>query len=178
MEIVLTPVQATVDVMESLEAHGVITRLGPAKHRLSVNRGESKWRELYAADSQFGPHKLICVTINDRLPRNFVYHSVPEEFLLIDDPRATPLILTVSLLTKDELEQKIQLKTVTSADFLALQCVPNHPELSFFTMNPFYPHVETCLLESESPPSFYVTESKNIDEMPIRFETYQLTIKP
>jgi len=176
MEIVLKPVDATVEVMEALETGGVIRRLCPGKDVLAVEKGQSRWVELYSAQERFGPHKLIAVTINCTEPRNFSYHSDPEDFMLIDRPADADLILTVALCPYEALAEKIAAGTLGTADFIALRCRANDPELSFFTMNPFFAHVETCSVESDQPPSFYVAESKHLDENPVDFGVYRIHI--
>jgi hypothetical protein len=97
--------------------------------------------------------------------------------MLIGKPEATELILTVSPCHKDELLQKIRTATVSEKDFVSLICEMNNPYLSFFTMNPYYPHVETCRIPSECPPSFYVGEPRDLDENLIDFGAYELSIK-
>lgn len=177
MEIVLTPVEASAAAMERLEAAGVIRRMGPGKDTLPVGPGESRWVEVYAAQEAYGPHKLIAVTINSAALTKLAYHSAPEDFLLIGDPKSTGMILTMALCRAAELERKISEKTLGSEDFMALRCRFNDPELSFFTMNPYYAHVETCVHESKMPPSFYVGESRNLDENAIDFSDYRLEIR-
>lgn len=176
MEIVLTPVEASVDVMMALESKGVIRRISPGKDTLEVARGQSRWMEIYSARERFGPHKLIAVTINSAQPKGFSYHSDPEDFLLIDREDAKGLILTVALCQHSELEAKITAGTLRAEDFMAIRCKANDPELSFFTMNGGYAHVETCTAESENPPSFYVTESRHLDENPVDFGEYRIRI--
>ncbi len=176
MEIILKSVEATVEVMEALEAAGVIRRICPGKDVLAVEKGQSRWVELYSAQERFGPHKLIVVTINCTEPRNFSYHSDPEDFMLIDRVAEADLILTVALCPYEALAGKIAARTLSAADFMAIQCRANDPELSFFTMNPFFPHVETCSVESDQPPSFYVAESKHLDENPVDFGVYRIHI--
>lgn len=65
---------------------------------------------------------------------------------------------------------------LSPSDFKAIRCKKNDPYASFFTMNPFYAHVETCSECSENPPSFYVTESQKLDEKPIALKGYTLKI--
>lgn len=177
MEIVLRPVAATVEIMEALENRGVIRRICPGKDLLNVERGQSRWVEIYAAQPHHGPHKLIAVTINSTEPRNFAYHSDPEDFMLIDRAADAELILTVALIRHEELAEKIAGGTLSAEDFMAVRCRANDPELSFFTMNPFFAHVETCTFESDNPPGFYVGESRDLDENPVDFGRYTVVIR-
>jgi len=177
MKIVVKPVKATEELMAFLEGKKVITRICPGHDQISVQKGESKYKTVYSTSPQFGPHKLICVTINSTEPKNFGYHSDKEDFMLIDKPRTTELILTVSLCHKDDLIQKIEANTISCEDFVSVICEMNNPYLSFFTMNPFYPHVETCRVPSDNPPSFYVGEPRDLDENLINFKDYQLVVE-
>ena len=177
MKIIVKPVKETESLMAFLEEKKVITRICPGHDQLNTLKGESRCEEVYSTNPQFGPHKLITVTINTTEPKNFMYHSDKEDFMLIDKLGTTELILTVSLCHKDELLQKIETNTVSAEDFVSVICEMNNPYLSFFTMNPYYPHVETCRAPSENPPSFYVGEPRDLDENLIDFKAYQLTIE-
>ncbi|HYE11075.1 MAG TPA: hypothetical protein VEF53_12925 [Patescibacteria group bacterium] len=177
MEIVVKPVKATEELMAFLEEKKVVTRICPGHDQLNTVEGEARCEKVYSTDPQFGPHKLITVTINTIEPKNFMYHSDKEDFILIDKLGTTELILTVSLCHKDELLKKIETNTVSTEDFVSVICERNNPYLSFFTMNPYYPHVETCRVPSENPPSFYVGEPKDLDENLIDFKGYQLIIE-
>lgn len=176
MVILIPVVEMNQITMEFLEKKGIISRLLPGKHRMKVGLGESKHESLYESDDRFGGHKIITVTINTTQPINFVYHSDHEDFLLIDDLDRTPLILTICLLEKDTLKEKIRQKQLCSTDFIALKCVFNDPRLSFFTLYKYFAHVETVPFESIMPPGFYVTESRKLDENRINLETYKLVI--
>lgn len=176
MKLVVKPVVVTEELMEYLEEKKVITRICPGHDPLDTAKGEARCETVYSTDFRFGPHKLICVTINTSEPRNFMYHSDKEDFMLIDKPGTAELILTVSLLHKDELNRKVEAGTLSIEDFVSMVCKANDPYLSFFTMNPYYPHVETCRVPSENPPSFYVGEPRDLDENLIDFKRYQLTI--
>jgi hypothetical protein len=176
MKLVVKPVKATESLMAFLEEKKVITRICPGHDQLNTLKGESRCETVYSTNPQFGSHKLICVTINTSEPGNFMYHSDKEDFMLIDKLGTEELILTVSLSHKDELIQKINANTLSAEDFVSVICEMNNPYLGFFTMNPYYPHVETCREPSENPPSFYVGEPRDLDENLIDFKSYQLTI--
>lgn len=176
MKLVVKPVKATEELMRFLEEKKIITRICPGHDLLDAAGGESRCETVYSTDVKFGPHKLICVTINSTEPKNFLYHSDREDFMLIDKPGTADLILTMSLSHKDELNRKIAEGTVTADDFISIICERNDPYLSFFTMNAYYPHVETCRVSSDNPPNFYVGEPRDMDENLIDFKGYQLVI--
>lgn len=176
MKINIKPVQCTEEVMALLENHGVITRLMPGKNILETEPGESRHETLYSCDERYGPHKLITVTINGTKPKNFLYHNDREDFMLIDLPNREPLVLTVCLFNKEVLNKKIADQTLSADDFMSVLMESNHPQLSFFTMNPGFAHVETVLNTSDNPPSFYVAESRDLDENFIDLKNYELEI--
>lgn len=176
MKLVIKPITATEELMAYLEEKQVITRICPGHDFLEAKRNETRCETVYSTDPRFGPHKLISVTINTSEPRNFMYHSDKEDFMLIDRPGTSELILTVSLLHKDELNKRIEKGELSEVDFVSMICKANDPYLSFFSMNPYYPHVETCSDPSEAPPSFYVGEPRDMDENLIDFKGYQLVI--
>lgn len=176
MTIHIPVVDMTEEIMQSLEDKGVIGRLMPGRHQIDVKRGESKHRSLYESKDTYGGHKIITVTINGTEPKNFLYHNDNEDFWLVDEEGREPLILTVCLQPKDVLHEKIEEMTLASEDFLSIRCVFNNPNLSFFTMHKGFAHVETVLAESDVPPSFYVTESRALDEVLIDLKGYSLEI--
>jgi len=177
MDIILKPIQVTEEILDSLERLDVISRIKPGKHLLETKKGESKHETIYACEDQYGPHKLICVTINNSKPTNFLYHNDNEDFMLIDLKGRTGLVITMALIEHQLLEEKIENNIITSDDFISVIFEPNNPNTSFFTMNKGFAHVETCLKESDVPPSFYVAESRDLDENHIDFKGYQLRIE-
>lgn len=177
MKLVLKPTPVTEEIMLNLEALGIVNRICPGHDPLPVKLGESKFDTVYYTDTKWGSHKLICVTINSTEPANFLFHSDREDFMLIDFEDTAPLVLTMSLHSNKVLEEKIRSKTLTEQDFISIICAKNHPFFSFFTMNPYFAHVETCLRESTKPPSFYVSEPRDLDENLIDLDEYRLEIK-
>ncbi|MCH4888061.1 hypothetical protein EZV73_10775 [Acidaminobacter sp. JC074] len=177
MNIKVKPIPVSEEVLEKLESYGVIRRIRPGKDILETEKGQSKHASVYECDDKFGPHKLICVTINSSEPSNFLYHNDHEDFMLIDLPNKTDLIITMSIHHHTVLEEKIENKTLSPDDFMSVIFKPNDPYLSFFTMKAGYPHVETCSSVSDTPPSFYVGECRDLDENHIDFKTYKLEIE-
>ncbi|GAU77871.1 hypothetical protein [Fusibacter sp. 3D3] len=176
MKLVLEPIPVTEEILLNLENRGIINRICPGHDPLSVQLGESKFDTVYQTDAKWGPHKLICVTINKAEPVNFLFHSDREDFMLIDFEDTAPLVLTMCLHSKDILNDKIQSGTLSEQDFISIICAKNHLFFSFFTMNPYFAHVETCLSESDKPPSFYVSEPRDLDENLIDLGKYTLEI--
>ena len=177
MDILVKPVSVNEAILDQLESYGVIRRICPGKDILDTKHGESRHRSVYECDDQFGPHKLICVTINSTEPTNFLYHNDHEDFMLIDKFGRTDLVITMSIHHHTVLEEKIENGQITSDDFMSVIFEPNNPELSFFTVNAGYPHVETCKVVSGIPPSFYVGECRDLDENHIDFKAYNLKIE-
>lgn len=176
MKLILKPVEASEEIMALLEEKGVITRLGPKKHTLSVNKGESRHASIYESDDKFGPHKIISVTINNQDFSKFLYHNDNEEFLLLDNLGTTPLYILFSLNQAQVLYDNIKKGQVVSEDFILVEMKKNDPLLSFFIMHKKYPHVELCKEISDCPPSFYVTESRDIDENIMDMGPYEFEI--
>lgn len=177
MNIILKPVDITEDIMKMLEEKNLIFRLSPDKHLRKAKKETTEVLEIYSSDSKYGGHKLIDVAVNNVNLKNLIYHSENEEFLIIDSEESENLVITMALIDKFELEEKIINKTLCKEDFISFICKKNNPNLSFFTMNKFIPHGETALRESLKPPGFFVTESKNIDENFINLREYSLSIK-
>lgn len=177
MKLKMKPIQATVCIMDMLEEKGIITRLRPGAHVLKAPRGVSVHESVYECEEKFGPHKLITVTINSCQPQRFLYHNDNEDFMILDHDDKEKLVITIALEEHNTLKEKIKSKTLSSDDFISLILEANNPEISFFTMHKGYAHVETCLVESDNPPSFYVSESRDLDENFIDFKTYQLNIE-
>ncbi|MCT4631387.1 MAG: hypothetical protein N4A76_01465 [Firmicutes bacterium] len=151
-------------IMSMLEERDLIARLRPGNHRLEVSKGESNHYSLYESEDKFGPHKIISVTINSTIPKNFLFHNENEEFWLIDSHDRESLIIVIALVKKDLLNEKIKDASISGDDFIGLRCKFCDPNLSFFIMKKHVAHVEIVERESEKPPSFYVTESRDIDE--------------
>lgn len=177
MELKIPLRQCDEEQMALLASKGVIRRLTPGRHRLDVGDEDSRHETLYASEETFGPHKLICVTINKTTYDRFLYHNDNEEFMLIDTEKSAPLLMLIALIPYWEMEEKIRKRKLRADDFVFLEMQKNNPHLSFFTMNKHFAHVEMCGYISKTPPSFYVTESRDIDEQFIDFNTYDLILE-
>lgn len=174
--IILQPVEMNKEIMQELEKRGLIYRIAPGLHNLNPDQGEALVKTIYECKEEYGPHKLISVTINRTEFTTFGTHPDTEDFLLIGDPNTKPLYLVIALCKKDELERKIGEKTVSAKDFVALKVKYNDPEISFFSMLKDVPHGEAVGDEEGKPASFYVTEAKNLTRDLIDFHGYKLKI--
>jgi len=157
-----SPVKMTEDIMKGLEQRGLIIRLSPNNHALPVKPGVNSVASVYESQSTFGPHKLISVTINCSSLAFFGSHPDNEEFLLIGDQAAKPLYLVICLYRKKELEIRIETGQLEADDFICLLVKYNDPKVSFFTMLSGVPHGEYVRNEPGQPPTFYVTESRDL----------------
>lgn len=174
--IVLSPVEMTPEIMGKLEDKAMIIRLYPGHHVLNPARNESQDATIYASEPRFGPHKLITVTINAFEPRYFGSHEDNEEFLLIGNPATKPLYLIVATCKQAELDAKIQSRTLSKDDFIALRVKFNESEVSFFTMLKHVPHGEVTVDQKGQPPSFYVTEPRDLITNRTDFGPYLLKV--
>ncbi|MEM1058460.1 MAG: hypothetical protein AAGK14_04360 [Verrucomicrobiota bacterium] len=161
-EILLSPIDATAQVMRELEDRGLIVRLAPSNHELPAPPGQTKGTAVYRADAAFGQHMVLAVTCNEPHLRRFGHHLEREEFLFIGDPAREPLYLTFFRGQHPELAQKAADGSLCAGDFTCLRVAWNDPEASFFTMQAGVPHGECTLRATDRPPSFYVTESTGI----------------
>lgn len=162
--------------MEELESRNLILRLGPCCHELSSKWGQTLDRPIYDSHERYDPHRLLTVTIN-RIPFiDFATHRDNEEFLLIGDPDTKPLYLMIALMRRKELEGKIHQNTVNSEDFVCLRVIWNDPEVSFFTMLADVPHGEAITKQEGHPPSFQVTEGRDLPNDIVNFGDYELVV--
>jgi hypothetical protein len=158
----LRPVEMTGEVMEFLERRGLITRLCPNHDELAPPLGEIAWKMLYEPKEGYGPHKIISVTVNREEFAAFGVHPDNEEFWLIGDDDTQPMYLAISLISAEELGAKISAETLEASDFIALRVKYNDPTVSFFVMRENVPHGEAIVNAGKRPPSFYVTESRDL----------------
>jgi hypothetical protein len=172
----LTPTEMTPEAMQELEDRKLIIRLYPGHHVLHPKHNETLSASIYESEPRYGPHKLIVATINWYQLSGFGYHDDNEEFLLLGDPSTRPLYLVVARCKKDELEAKIQSSTLGADDFIALRVKYNDPLVSFFTMLKDVPHGEVTEDGSGRPPSFYVTEPRDMGIHLTDFGPYELRV--
>lgn len=172
----LRPAEMTESVMKDLEERGLIIRLCPNHDALPAAPGETLWRLVYEPKDGYGPHRLITVTVNREEFAGFGTHPDNEEFLLIGDAETQPLFIVIALVSAGELDEKISSRTLRPDDFIALRARFNDPRVSFFVMRAGVPHGEAIADEGRRPPSFYVTESRDLPLDLTVFGDYRLKI--
>lgn len=174
-KITLKPIEMTPAVMADLEKKNLIMRLGPRRHELPAQFGQTLDKSVYESKG-YGPHKLITVTVN-RVPiAEFHTHPDNEDFLLIGDPNCKPLYVVIALHRLDQLLEKVKQRTLSPSDFVCLHIKFNDAEVSFFTVLANVPHGEAITRKEGRPPSFYVTESRDIPSPNMDLGDYELTI--
>jgi hypothetical protein len=173
----LEPVAMTGRVMQSLEDRGLIVRLGPGRHRPAAPAGRTVDEPLYEPREGYGPHKLIAVTVNSDDLADFGTHPDKEEFLILGEPDCRPLYLVVALHRRTELERIVRERRLSPEDFLALRVRFNDPRVSFFVMLEHSPHGEAAAAGPGRPPSFYVTESRDLPVERLALQGYSLAVQ-
>lgn len=164
------------DIIE-LEKKRLIKRLIPPEEYLNVPEGEFKGCPIYKTESQYGGHMLLFVNMN-LLNSNLNYHPGNEDVFLINDGGdVKPCIFVFGLGKKDEIEKKIETKTLSESDFLAFDIPFNQPALSFFTIYSETPHYEITLPGPKQSPYFWVGESSDLPLIKINMDNYELKIK-
>jgi hypothetical protein len=166
----------TEGVMNILGQEGLILRLMPTQKVLSTPEKEIGVEYLYVTDRKFGPHTMICVGFNRSIV-DMAYHSVNEDFLLINEGRAQkPLILVVGLHRADAFQELVSSGHLSVDDIWAIELKFNDPRLSFFTMNGFTPHCEWTIPGDSPANIFYVSEPRDLDVNHINMGDYELKI--
>lgn len=175
-QILLKPVEMTPDLMADLENRKLISLLGAHKHDLPSEWGQTLDRPVYDCHERFGPHRLLTVTVN-RVPFvEFATHPDKEDFIMIGDPDTKPLYVVIALIFRAELEKKIEQGSVSSSDFVCLKIKWNDPKVSFFTMLPDVAHGEGITERNGIPPSFYVTEGRDLPNDLVDLGNFELVI--
>jgi hypothetical protein len=172
----LVPTAMTPACMADLEQRNLIIRLGAHRHDLPSQPGQTLDRPIYRSAERYGPHMLISVTVN-RVPfTDFATHPDNEEFFFLGDPATKPLYLVVALMRREQLCEKVRLGTLCAEDFICLQVTWNDPEVSFFTMLADVPHGEAISCEEGRPPTFYVTEGRDLPNDLVDLRPYALAV--
>lgn len=166
--------EASEDLFQMLEDKGYIHRICPGRDEHLPAPGAIECSEIYRSDPVLGSHRLISVTINRYEFSAFGVHSDNEEFLLLGELQAKPLLLLIALCGEDELREKTNSGALSETDFVLIRCKFNDPYLSFFTMKKGVPHGEATYPGEEKAPTFYVTESCGLDLKTISFDQYRL----
>ena len=177
-DLVLEPVDMTPETMSYLEERNLIIRLRPGAHELDALEGETLDLPIYESAEEFGPHKLIAVTVNREGFAGFATHPDNEEFLLIGDPNTKPMYLAVALCMREDFEEKVRTGSLHPEDLVLLRCRYNDPQVSFFVMMKDVPHGETVTEADLPPASFYVTESRDLPLDLVEMRKYRLKVAP
>jgi hypothetical protein len=173
MRLQIPSTEMTPRVMQDLQTRGLINLLSPGGFAPVVGENESDATVIYSSEDRYGPHKLISCSINATDPtKYFGYHPEREEFLLIGDPDTKPIHLVVALCKKDVFEAMARQKALSADDFVALRMKYNDPQVSFFTMNPFFPHGEVTVAGPGKIGTFFVTEPRDIVIEPVVLNGY------
>lgn len=172
----IKPTKMTATVMQKLESMGLIIRLSPHNHDIDPKGNETVDKLIYQSSKASGAHKLISVTVNRDNFSRFGYHPDNEEFLLIANPICKPLYLAVCYLTIEAFNKKVADQTLTSDDFIMLECVYNDPEASFFVMLKDVLHGEAIWHKDGLYPSFYVTEGSDNALITPNWKNYELAV--
>jgi len=172
----LKPIEMTPMVMEDLEKRNLILRLGPCRYELPSKWGQTLDHPVYDSNDRYGPHRLLIVTVN-RVPFvDFATHPDNEKVLMIGDPNTKPLYLVIALMHREELADKIKKVTINSDDFICLRVTWNDSYMSFFTMLSKVPHGEAITIREGRPPSFYVTEGRDLPNDIVDLGAYELVV--
>ena len=169
--------EMTPEVMEDLEKRGLIIRLCPNHEKIEAPKGETVWELIYDPKEGYGPHRLISIRVNRSAFAAFGTHPGNEEFWCVGDPDAQPMYLAISLIPKEQMEQKIAEGTLTEQDFIMLHIRFNDPEVSFFVMREGIPHGEAIVDHGKKPAAFYVTENRDLPLDLTDFGDYELGVK-
>ena len=79
----LKPVEMTKAVMQDLESKGLILRMSPDATPLNVKPGQTVCSVIHSSKDEYGPHKLMFVTVNRKELTEFGTHPDHEDFLML-----------------------------------------------------------------------------------------------
>lgn len=167
--LLLHPVDMNRESMSMLEEKGMISRIAPGKDVAGPVDGTNLGRSLYESDERFGGHKLIVATIGATTLRYFGCHDDCEDVWLLGLDSWRPMYFVFATCLADEFAKKVAAGTLAASDLVCLRVRYNDPEASFFTVNKHVPHGEVVLPTEQPCPSFYVTESTNLEVIPVSF---------
>jgi len=176
-KIILTPQIVSLDILSELEQLKLIRLFEHPQVTQNLPQGKNKVEPIYISNSDFGGHKLISVGLNSNTIR-LNSHPDNEEFLLFNTAAeiSKKLYLLICKCKHNELQKKIETNELTALDFLLLQMVFNHPQLSLFTMLAFTPHCEITEPIDKPNPCFFVTEPAKLPQNFIDYNDYEFEI--
>ena len=175
--LVLHPVDMNRENMARLEDKGLIHRIAPGKDVAGPVDGTNLGRSIYESEERFGGHKLIVATIGATVLRYFGCHDDCEDVWMLGQGSWRPLYFVVGTCQSDEFEAKVRAGTLSAADLVCLRARYNDPEASFFVMKKHVPHGEFVIPTAAPAPSFYVTESANLQIRPVSFGAYTVKVE-
>ena len=176
MDINITPVEMTADIMKKLEDSGCIERLLPSRESHRVRRETTGVSAIYESAPESGSHKLVFCLIDRPEFSAFGYHRDNEEFILLGGSKEEKdMYFMTALCDCDALDKKITAHTLSADDFICFKVKYNDPLLSFFVMNKRIPHGE-CTNGHGKGATFYVTEGSKITLEKTDFRDYRLNI--
>ena len=176
MDIHITPVEMTEDIMQKLEDLGFIERLLPSKETHRHQRETTGSGTIYESSPESGSHKLVFCAIDRPEFSAFGHHNDNEEFILLGGGVGEKdLYFMTALCDSDSLNAKIAGHTLHADDFICFKVKFNDPFLSFFVMKKRIPHGE-CTRGQGKAATFYVTEGSKITLEKTDFKDYRLNI--
>ena len=167
--IVLHPVDMNSVTMKSLEKDGLIHRIAPGADVAGAVDGTNLGRSIYESEPRFGGHKLIVATIGATTLRYFGCHEDCEDVWLLGLDSWKPMYFVFGRCLADEFKKKVAAGTLSADDMACVRVRYNDPEASFFAVNKYVPHGEFVVAGDGDNPSFYVTESTDLQVCPIAF---------
>lgn len=153
--------KATVDIFKNLESLGVIKSIINENLPLGVKEEEFVVDTIYSSKKEYGGHKLIYVKTN-KTTSDLNSHPDKEDILLINNMKKfKKLIWVFSKSNSEVLDNKIKSGQLNSDDFIAVDIPYNDPDLSFFTINEYYPHYEVTISGPGEGPFFLLPSHLN-----------------
>lgn len=175
--LVVRPVDMNQESMSMLEERGLIHRIAPGRDVAGPVDGANLGRSIYESGERFGGHKLIVVTIGATTLGAFGYHEDNEDVWLLGLESWRPLYFVVAICLADEFAARVSDGTLSEEDLVCLRVRYNDPEASFFVMKKHVPHGEFVIPTDAPAPSFYVTESTNLQIRPVSFGAITLEMR-
>ncbi|WP_321992755.1 hypothetical protein [Marispirochaeta aestuarii] len=168
-------VDASEDFFYDLETRGLIRPFLTRGDVIKEDPVDYRVMERYRAEKSTGSHMLIKVCFNLNRP-SVGWHGANEDFILVKDPEVDfkDLFLIIAMGLKDDIQKKIENKSLKADDFKIVRMVYNNPFLSFFTMNAHVPHCELTVSSSRKAPEFFVTEPSRVGNTLLDLKDYQL----
>ncbi|MGE5587888.1 MAG: hypothetical protein ACM3ZO_06705 [Clostridia bacterium] len=160
--IMLRPVPWSADILQNLEARGLIKLFRPTEKILKAPVGQNVVDPLYVSDERYGPHKLIAVGINMDRVRLGVHPDNEEIFLPNLLSETKPCYYVVCLLSEDELRKKDSQGLLAADDFVCVKMLPARRGAEAFTVLAGTVHCEVAAPGEGRVPYIFVTEPRDL----------------